>query len=60
MKYKYTGNGGYIQGLPAVDLDDSKLTADQKALLDLGLTLGMYKADGAPKASEAKKEKAGA
>jgi len=60
MKYKYIGNGDYIQGLGAVDLDDSKLSPEQKALLEQGVTKGLYKAEGAGKAPDAKKDKAGA
>lgn len=47
MKYKYTGNGAYIDGLPMQDLDDAALSDDQKRLLELGITLGLYRAESA-------------
>ena len=45
MKYKYTpsGSGEYYPGLPACDLDDATLTAEQKKLLAAGVSKGIYK-----------------
>lgn len=57
MKFKYTGNGAYISGLPAVDLDDKDLTPEQKSLLDLGVSLGMYQKQGVPEAPKKEKGK---
>lgn len=45
-KYLYVGNGQYIQGLPALDIDDEKLTDEQKKTLAMAVEMGLYKADG--------------
>ena len=42
MKYTYIGNGAYLPGLPAVDLDDTKLGFDQRFLLGAAIEQGMY------------------
>lgn len=34
MKYTYKGNGDFFPGIPARDLDDSELTAEQKAIVE--------------------------
>ncbi len=43
-KYKYTGGDKFIQGLPAIDIDDTTLTDEQKALLAGAIESGLYKA----------------
>ena len=42
MKYIYQGKG-YIEGLPAQDLEDTELTEEQKVLLERGVKAGLYK-----------------
>lgn len=59
MKYKYVGGGAYLHGLPAQDLDDTKLDEDQKALLERGVAYGLYEPVEEPvKAKKAPPEKA--
>lgn len=42
MKYKYIGNGAFIQGLPAKDLDDKDLTPEQKQALAAAVDKELY------------------
>jgi len=55
MKYKYTGNGNFYQGLPATDLDDSTLSDNQKVLLAAGTARGMYTPVSEPKPKKEEK-----
>lgn len=48
MQYQYTGDGHYLVGLPACDLDDQQLTDEQRDLLKAGLTLKLYQPVEAP------------
>lgn len=42
MKYKYVGNGSFIQGLPARDLDDKELSPEQKEALAVAVDKELY------------------
>lgn len=42
MKFTYVGNGAFIQGLPATDLDDSSLSPEQRQALLHGMDEGLY------------------
>ena len=42
MRYTYTGNGAYMSGLPANDLDDADLSENQQALLSEAIDQGLY------------------
>lgn len=41
-KYKYIGNGAFIQGLPAKDLDEDELTAEQRQALAAAVDDELY------------------
>lgn len=42
MKYKYVGNGAFIQGLPARDLDEDELSPEQKVALAAAVDKELY------------------
>lgn len=42
MKYKYVGNGAFIPGLPARDLDDAELSAEQRQALAAAVDKELY------------------
>lgn len=55
MIFKYVGNGEFIQGLPAIDINDSNLDDSQKKLLAEAIAAGLYKAPlAAPQADKPK------
>lgn len=43
MKYTYKGNGEFFPGIPARDLDDKDLSAEQKAIVEKSKLYGTTK-----------------
>lgn len=42
MKFRYIGGGGYLQGLPATDLELEMLSGEQRILLFQGVAQRLY------------------
>jgi hypothetical protein len=42
MKYRYIGNGAYLQGLPIEDVDDARLSKEQKNLLEMAVAMKIF------------------